>query len=264
MAEVVFWNDPRPPAWMHRLPRRLSRYFARPVRNFGDLLGPMIVPLLLAQRGWRPTAAPTRRLLTIGSIMHLAQTGDVVWGSGRNGRLREDEHRFDQLDVRAVRGPCTRDWLLARGVGCPEVFGDPALLLPSVRPDLTLLAENKRHRVTFIPHIDDPWRQERHGLHFISPRANVEHVLRTVVQSEFVVATSLHAVIVAEAFGVPARSIINRAEPEFKFADYYLGTGRPNYVRASSIPEALALGGETAPVINLQPLIDAFPIDLFG
>ena len=147
---------------MHRLPRRVSHYFARPVRNFGDLLGPMIVSLLLAQKGWRPTAVPARRLLT-------------------------------------------------RGVDCLEIFGDPALLLPSVRPDLTLLAEDKRHRVTFIPHIDDPWRQERHGLHSISPRVNVENVLRTVVQSEFVVATSLHAVIVGEAFGGRQRSVASAA-----------------------------------------------------
>lgn len=223
----------------------------------------MIVALFLAQQGRSSTGAPTQRLLTVGSILHLAQTGDVVWGSGRNGRLREEQHRFGQLDVRAVRGPRTRDWLLDRGVDCPEVFGDPALLLPIVRPDLVVLAGTKRHRVTFVPHIDDPWRQECHGLRTISPRANVEKVLRAIVQSELVVATSLHAVIVAEAFGVPARSIVNQAEPEFKFADYYLGTGRPNYVRASSIPEALALGGETAPVINLQPLIEAFPIDLF-
>lgn len=263
VGELVYWNPRRPPRWMRRAPRRVSSLFARPVRNFGDLLGPMVVPLLLQRSGVPPSAVPNGRLLTIGSILHLAHAGDVVWGSGRNGHIADRRHCTDALDVRAVRGPLTRDLLRDWGVDCPAVFGDPALLLPMVRPDLVERSRRKKYAVTFVPHMDDRTRRPRRGVHTVSAQANVERVLRAIVQSELVVATSLHGVIVAEAFGIPARSIIHHREPEFKFADYYLGTGRPNYVRASSIPEALVLGGERAPVINLQPLIEAFPIDLF-
>jgi pyruvyltransferase len=95
----------------------------------------------------------------------------------------------------------------------------------------------------------------------LSPRAPVERLLRAIVTSEFVVATSLHAVIVAEAFGVPARSVVNRSEPEWKFVDHFAGTGRPDHHRAAHLDEALALGGERPPVWDPTPLLDAFPSD---
>ena len=196
--------------------------------------------------------------------MHLAQPGDVVWGSGRNGRDADIDHNTDALDIRAVRGPQTREWLMARGVDCPEVFGDPALLLPMLRPDLVELSHGQRHGVTFVSHIDDPSGSKPRGVHSLSPTADIERILRSLVQSELVIATSMHPVIVAEAFGIPARSIVNESETEFKFADYYRSTGRPDYTRAASVAEALELGGERPPVIDLEPLMTSFPLDLFA
>jgi len=261
----VYWDAlrPHPSRLLRRAPRRLSRRFDRPARNFGDRLSPLIVSMMLQRAGLSGAELPQRRLLAVGSIMHFAQPGDVVWGSGRNGRIADSSHSVAALDIRAVRGPRTRKWLLERGENCPEVFGDPALLLPLLRPDLKELAEQRRYEVTFISHIDDPRLVAPRGIRVLSPRADVETILRTLVRSELVVATSLHPIIVGEAFGVPARSIVNRSEPEFKFADYFLSTGRPDYTRATSITEALALGGEQPPVIDLEPLLASFPLDLF-
>lgn len=236
---------------------------ARPENNLGDLLGPIVVSGMLGSAGIDRATQPSRRLLAVGSILHMGQPGDVIWGAGRNGRVADHDHRTDGLDVRAVRGPLTRQWLRDRGVECPAVFGDPALLMPLIRPDLAALAARPRHRATFIRHIDD--RLSGSWLHprTMSARAELERVLRRIVQSRLVVSTSLHAVIVAEAFGIPARSIRNRSEPEFKFADYYLATGRPEYRRASSIGDALALGGEPPALFDSAPLLGAFPYELF-
>ena len=263
VARVVYWNAAHPNPLMRRVPFRVPRWLQRPARNFGDLLGPLIVPLMLERVGLPAATSPSRRLLTVGSIMHLAQPGDVVWGSGRNGRSVDSAHHIHGLDIRAVRGPRTREWLLERDVECPEVFGDPALLLPMLRPDLVELSRERRHGVTFVSHIDDPFGSKPRGMHSLSPRADVEKILRAVVQSELVIATSMHPVIVAEAFGVPARSIVNASEPEFKFADYYLSTGRPDYTRASSVDEALELGGERPLEFDVEPLVASFPLDLF-
>lgn len=248
---------------LQRFPRRIQRRFDRPARNFGDRLAPVIVSLMLERDGIPASRSPARRLLTVGSILHLAEPGDVVWGTGRNGRIPEVDHTVDALDIRAVRGPRTREWLVERGVACPEVFGDPALLLPVLRPDLVELSEQPRRYVTFVSHIDDPPHRVPRGVKVLSPRDDVERILRMIVRSELVIATSLHPVIVAEAFGVPARSIVNRTEPEFKFADHFLSTGRPQYTRASSIADALQLGGERPPMIDLEPLLASFPLDLF-
>jgi pyruvyltransferase len=264
------WNPRRPPRALRHAPRIVQRTVARHEHNFGDLLGPVIVAGMLRRIGVPDDRAPRRRLLTVGSVLHLARPGDVVWGTGRNGREPDDAHCTDGLDVRAVRGPRTRDWLIARGVHVPEVFGDPALLLPHVRPDLVELAAGPPRGTLFVPHIDDP-RSTRLGrlgrlgrrrhVRVLSPRAPVEQVLATIVTSEFVVATSLHAVIVAEAFGVPARSIVNTSEPEWKFDDHFAGTGRPDHHRAANLDEALALGGERPPAWDPTPLLDAFPHD---
>lgn len=262
---MIYWNPqrPHPSPLLRRIPRRLSRRFDRPVDNFGDPLAPLIVSLMVQRAGLPSAALPERRLLAVGSILHFAESGDVVWGSGRNGRIAESDHRFDDLDVRAVRGPRTREWLLDRGVHCPEVFGDPAMLLPMLRPDLVELSRDRRHRVTFVSHIDDPPHSVPPGVRVLSPCDHVEMILCALVQSELVIATSLHPVIVAEAFGVPARSIVNQSESEFKFADYFLSTGRPHYTRASTIDEAIGLGGEVSATIDLEPLLASFPIDLF-
>lgn len=254
---------PHPSPLLRRIPRRLARRFDRPAQNFGDRLAPLIVSLMLQRAGLPSAALPERRLLAVGSILHFAESGDVVWGSGRNGRIAESDHVFSDLDVRAVRGPRTREWLLDQGVHCPEVFGDPALLLPVLRPDLVKLAQERRHRVTFVSHIDDLPHSVPRGVNVLSPRADVETILRSLVQSELVIATSLHPIIVAEAFGVPARSIVNQSEPEFKFADHFLSTGRPQYTRSPTISAAIELGGESPAMIDLEPLMAAFPIDIF-
>ena len=89
MGEIVYWNDRRAPSLIRRLPgrrfvpRRLVRLVTRPARNFGDLLGPQIVSRLLERNGIAAGTPPARRLLTVGSVLHLAHAGDVVWGSGR-------------------------------------------------------------------------------------------------------------------------------------------------------------------------------------
>lgn len=67
--------------------------------------------------------------LCIGSTLNYLTTPQtIVWGAGVID---------DQLDMRAVpkqilavRGPLSRDYLLRRGIDCPEVYGDPALLIP--------------------------------------------------------------------------------------------------------------------------------------
>jgi len=258
MPEIVYWNVARPPRLLRRLP--YTNHLARLENNFGDLLGPMVVGRLLEVNHYR-NMSPTRPLLTVGSIIHMATMGSVVWGSGRNGN--SDSLLSTALDIRAVRGPLTRNWLLSKGVKCPVIYGDPALLLPELRPDLVEASRVKRHDVTFVRHIDQKPQLPIRKVRTISARDELEKVLRTIVQSKFVVASSLHAIIVAEAFGIPARTVRSPTESPFKYEDYYQGTGRRNYRIALNLREAVKAGGEEDLIFDREPLVEAFPFDLF-
>jgi pyruvyltransferase len=226
----------------------------RPLDNFGDLLGPLIVRELVTELRLAP-AVTRRRLLAIGSVLHFGRAGDVVWGAGRNVKAGEPPAG---LDVRAVRGPRTAAHHPAAVVG-----GDPALLLGGLRPDL-LVDPARRFGVTVVPNLNELVHvPDRRAV--LSPRAPLTRVLRTIARSALVVGSSLHGVIVAEALGVPARAVRAIAEPAFKYEDYYLATGRdPEQVVAGSVEEAIERGGASAPEWDPHPLLSAFPTDLWS
>lgn len=258
---VVHWN---PPWWTLNRPDRWAR--RKRMDNFGDLLGPLIARRLIEARGTPPARREERRrLLAVGSILHLARPGDVVWGAGVNGHDVDEHHEGAALDVRAVRGPVTRAFLQARGATVPEVYGDPGLLLPLACPELRQWATTKRHEVTVVPNL---WEaaafRKRYGKIVVHPQTALEKVLRRIATSELVVGSSLHGLIVAEALGIPARLVHPGVDPVLKYEDYYGGTGRPHFSPAGTVEEATRLGGEPPPRWSPEPLQRAFPADLWS
>lgn len=247
---LVRWNPSRPDDAGH---------WAR-IDNFGDLLGPLIVSQLARDL---PEPGETRgRLLAVGSIMHFARPGDVVWGAGINGKIPLDDLTFDGLDVRAVRGPLTRAALLERGVEVPEVFGDPAMLLPELMPEL--LEVEKSDRVVLIPNFNDVAQdQYQNSAQVLPPTADLSLVLQTIAAARMVVGSSLHSVIVAEALGVPARFVSSGAEHTFKYSDYLEATGRHADEIADSVADALRRGPMPPAQLDITPLREAFPADLW-
>lgn len=244
-----------------RLGRRIPLN-GRRVSNFGDLLGPVVVQEVLASRGIRQEDAPRqRRLVSIGSVMHLAQEGDVVWGTGINGKHLDEDYGFGSVDFRAVRGPLTRERLVADGQRVPEVFGDPGLLVGTLWPHLR--NRSRRYPLTVIPNLND-WKDYAGKDDVMDPRAPLRECITRISQSEFVIGSSLHGVIVAEALGIPARLMSSGVEPAFKYEDYYLGSGRSGFKAARSISQALEMGGEEAVAWDPDPLLKAFPVDLWS
>lgn len=234
----------------------------RPLNNFGDLLGPEITNYFLKDIS-SDTSLEKRRLLTVGSILHFARDNDVIWGTGVNGKVDKKMHSFEQLDVRAVRGPLTRDFLMAKKINVPEVYGDPGLLTPLVFPHLKELALKPKYEFTFIPNYNDikslPNKQ-----HVFNPRSGLLKCLERIAQSRIVIGSSLHAIIIAESLGIPARLIKSSAEDDFKYFDYYLGTGRNKVEFATDLKDALSMGGaEKIEKDMITGLQQSFPFDLW-
>lgn len=259
--ETFAWN-PR----HNMLPRPFRDRFIGPrTNNFGDLLGPLVVQGICDREGlgWHAPARPGR-LITVGSVIHVASDGDVVWGTGVNPSVRPGRYRFSDLDVRAVRGPHTHAFLAERGQDVPAVYGDPALLLPDLFPMLARWSSTKTHSLAVVPNLYD-WDRLKGHPHAVSPRSGVWHVLRTIAQSERVVASSLHGVIVAESLGIPA-TLLSGHEKPLKYQDYYEGTGRPLPSAAVTLDEALRRPAEPPDLSSWDSdaLYRAFPTDLWS
>lgn len=256
-VEIVHWN-PRRPLFRGRVnwgPR---------IDNFGDLLGPVVVERVLSERGLSDRSTRSRRLLAVGSILKLATEGDTLWGIGANGKSLDAKFNFADLDVRAVRGPLTRAFLLEKGIAAPEVFGDPGLLVGSLWDRADLARRGRRRDVTIVPNLHDhPEVARRHGSRVVDPTAPLWKVIGDIAAAEFVVGSSLHGIVVAECLGVPARLVTSAAEPEFKYLDYFRGSGREATDAAPDVEAAIAAGGAPAPRWDPKPLLDAFPEDLF-
>ena len=235
--------------------------------NFGDYLSRVTVELTLASRGLTlgDEVRQQRQLTAIGSVLHFAQTGATVWGSGVNGKIAADRHVFDDLDVRAVRGPLTRAFLSDRGIAVPEVYGDPALLLPHLTGDR--FKATRELGPVFVPNLNDLAHLdaiESSGVPIILPTQSWNRCVSAILRHSFVLASSLHGLIIAEAYGVPARFVrLSEHEHLFKYEDYYRGTGRETFAYATSIQQGLEMGGEPLPVFDHAKLLAAFPFDLW-
>lgn len=234
--------------------------------NFGDHLARVVVTKLLASHGHllEEETAESHRLFAVGSVLHFAQDGDVVWGSGVNGKIEPAQHRFRTLDVRAVRGPLTREFLMARGIAVPEVYGDPALLLPTLFPER--FARHVRSPYVVVPNLHDlKLAQAAHMRHIVSPMWSWNRCVAAILEGELVISSSLHGIIIAEAYGIPARYLrLSDTENIFKYNDYMLGTGRGAIEPAASVEEALEMGGMPPPVFDPEALLAAFPLDLWS
>lgn len=257
-VELYAWNPVRP------LPTADGHLEHQPVNNFGDLLGPLIVTEILRRRGLSPDEAPlSRRLLSVGSVLHSAKAGDVVWGTGINGKVRNVRYRDWSLDVRAVRGPLTAQRLRRAGHEVPSVYGDPGSLMGLLWKREDFRRADLEVPVIVVPNFND-FADETTDAELLNPRSPLTHCLAAIASAELVVASSLHAIIVAEAFGVPAQRFKSRSEPDFKYEDYYQATGRTTHTCAATADEAIALGAASGtPRLDVTPLLEAFPWDLW-
>ena len=253
--------------WKDRLPR-IDLLDGHTYVNFGDLLSLKLVERIVGSpvKVYVKKKQPERKLLALGSIFYFAETNDVVWGSGINGKtLKKTDYKFTNLDVRAVRGPLTRQFLKEHfQIEAPEIYGDPALLLPLLFPEFQRKTNPSRSYV-IIPHYADAYmflnsRQEN----IIFPWEPWEQIIEKILDSQFVISSTLHGIVVAEAFGVPARLLrVTNNQNIFKYRDYYHGTGRPQFQFATSIEQALKMGGESPFQCDLQKLYWAFPFELY-
>lgn len=196
--------------------------------NFGDVLNPYVIEKMT---GVPPRFAPAAQaVLAIGSTIKFAGPDTRVWGAGTP---RTTDALSPRALYAAVRGPLTRDLVLRSGGACPPVYGDPALLLPRL---YTPRALPHRRLGLILHHVHAEAAPPVEGDVAIIDVLRIgyddlEAFIDEVAACDAILSTSLHGVIVAQAYGVPARwCVLPQALRQIsgdgaKFTDYFLGAG---------------------------------------
>ena len=200
--------------------------------NLGDSLGEEIIRFLLDKVGINIDAevSRTKHFNCVGTNIQGSYQDATIWGSGI---LPTKTYAFWQklcrrkLDVRAVRGPLTRNVLLEQGYECPEIYGDPAILMPLI---YTPSKVNMKRKKIVIPQFvyEKEFRKNHPDEYMLTMNTNdYRHVIDEIVSSEIVYTSSLHGIILAEAYGVPAVFFRGLEDYwDFKYYDWYQSTGR--------------------------------------
>ena len=221
--------------------------------NFGDLIGPWLVEMMTG----RPTANIRHQkdksgitgLATAGSLIHsLDRPGLEIWGSGSICALKADHIRSladrEPARIHAVRGWKTFKELTKLGWTAPRVFGDPASLLPRFyapkrRDDVkgkVALVPHYMHTALFAGLTDE-------SFHTVEVQDQPDAVVDQIASARAVLSTSLHGVIVAQAYGVPWVWLRIRDAAllggDFKFEDYFTTIDRDGVRVATLDPGAI-------------------------
>lgn len=200
-------------------------------RNFGDWVTPYLFEKMTGSEavlcGTRHLKPGATTVVGCGSVLrHIRRPGvAVVWGSG----IIDSADVFERpLQTLAVRGPRTRARMRALGYDCPEVFGDPGLMLPLVYPARRAAG----HAVGIIPHFSELEQFRALALpqdwRLVDVTRPLEQVVDSIVACGRTVSSSLHGVVVSHAYGVPSAWAVAGTELHgdgVKFSDYFEAVG---------------------------------------
>lgn len=171
-----------------------------------------------------------KRVYGIGSILSPDLKDAVIWGSGfikDTPLIREAPYK-----ILALRGKLTEGVFQRNAIGVPGLYGDPALLFPRFYD----IKAPVKYKLGIIPHykeLSHPVIQKLKALRpaditIISPLLGIESFAEQILSCEAIVSSSLHGLILSEAYGKPTCRFTLTDEiigGDFKFNDYYSGVG---------------------------------------
>lgn len=219
---------------MNKLPILMCR-----MTNWGDSLNRILIPLIsgkeiiaMNKKGLDEFSKSSNETVysCVGSVLGWASAQVEVWGSGFISNSQNITTIQVPRKIHAVRGPLTREILLKKGIDCPMVFGDPALLMPYFyRPEITV-----EHELGFIPHHIDkvliPQLQKQFPeAHFIDIQLGTYEFIDEVLKCKQIITSSLHGQIIADAYNISnawiklSDKVLGRG---FKFKDYFASVRR--------------------------------------
>ena len=252
--------------------KKIRLYYWNEKKNFGDCLAPQLVeelsgipiqyekpiePLNLTDsiwylasillkgkyHRWERLIAPYRTIiLSVGSILQFSNQRCKVWGAGYMNYYE----RPIRGKIYALRGKETKRKLMEQGMKLGNVpLGDPALLLPLwIKPKT-----QSQYDLGIVPH----WRETDFFLDIIKSKDlkkirlidlrtdDIQKVVDEINSCKYILSTSLHGIIVAHAYNIPALWIKHGYidTDGFKFKDYFSSVGIDYYDGFDSINDII-------------------------
>ncbi|WP_299099297.1 polysaccharide pyruvyl transferase family protein [uncultured Alistipes sp.] len=251
-------------------------YWHTNIDNYGDLLSPFLIQELSGKTivhknyfcgNWRshvfytlyslihgdflfkvPYLFPFEpNIIGIGSILYTGNYRSKIWGAG----FMSDGEKCKGGTIYAVRGKYSLEKLLRqKSDGIPikirknVVLGDPALLLPWIVPKST----SKKYKIGIIPHFSEyAFFNERYSTEYKVVNlqtSDIRYVTSEITSCEYILSTSLHGIIVAHAYDIPALWMeytgLESYTKGFKFKDYFSSVNIPEYTPLKDIESILA------------------------
>ncbi|MBL4903241.1 MAG: polysaccharide pyruvyl transferase family protein [Desulfocapsa sp.] len=237
--------------------------------NFGDIITPYLIKKIT---GKSPRLCNGKCFseyhIMVGSVMEYANKHAVIWGTGIMNRKQDVKK---PKKIYAVRGPISRKRMLELGYECPEIYGDPGLLLPKFYdPPI-----DKKYAIGVIPHYVD-YEQVKSRIRsdkvlLIDVMNSVETVVDQIKSCKCTVSSSLHGVIVSQAYGIPSVWVQfsdKLAGDGTKYRDYFLSVKIEPYQGIDlsqgelrlELLEDCALLSQSKIDIDLDLLLEVFPL----
>lgn len=221
----------------------LSLHWWKAVPNFGDAISPVV---LAHVSGRKVVHAGVNKadIWGIGSLLQVVKRAytaqkdlrPTVWGTGLLHAVNGTQFT-KHVNIALVRGPITAallDLEMSR-------FGDPGLLISDVWPQ----ERTSNGKIGIVPHhsrMDDPvlaaLLDSDPKYQLIDPRDPAQDVCAAIAACDHVFASSLHGLIVADAYGVPNTWLAPMGQSRLKYLDYAAAVGRamPSPIMIEDIP----------------------------
>lgn len=218
--------------------------------NYGDILTPLLfdyfkIPYVFT------SSVKQANIISIGSIASKARPHTTVLGSGF---ISANDSVEPNANYKFVRGPDTRQKIISAGGVCPEIYGDPALLMP-----LVITGAEKKYDIGIIPHYTDYAEiKKRYPTEYVINLTTDDPVKTTkeITSCRKIISSSLHGLIVANAYGIPATWVKfsnNLVGNDFKFYDYFKSINALNIVPSDINDPAFYTGN-----LDINPIVEIF------
>lgn len=216
------------------------------LRNFGDVLTPAFLNYFKIPY----TYSKDFDAISIGSIAKVARAGTIVLGSGF---IHSRDPVCPTANWHFVRGPYSREKIINAGGHCPDIYGDPSLMLPLICDE-----SKKQHDVGLVPHYSQYNRIKEEYPNYYVINLLTDDPLTTakeITKCRTIISSSLHGIICAHAYNIPVawcKFNSGLKGDDIKFRDHYASVNLEAI--SSSFEDPLFTIGK----FNITPMVNIF------